>query len=343
MVGLSPRNWLVLLSTACMILLAAALAAGFFGAVHPALDSFAHFRAHLAVLTGIAALPLFSTRFLKIGAVFVLAAILAFATTSGTVPVTGLGMKYGPLRPADPEQPVYRLVQLNLRYNNATPERVLSMIGRIRPDVITLEEMSDLWAEKLALVQAAYPYRIQCPYPNGLFGVAILSRRPFAGGTSPNCDGRGAFALATINFGGVSADIAALHLGWPWPYPQYWEIGGLTPYFQRIGESAILAGDLNAVPWSRSPARVAKAGGLTLMPSPGATWLPLGLPTFLFFAGLPIDNVFAKGDVEVHSIRTLDPVGSDHLPVMVEFSLKPKAGTKVLKTDLAAAGLRSAY
>lgn len=334
---LSFRQWLISLSAVCMILLALPLAAGFFGAAHPALDSFSHFRAHLAVLMGIAALPLFATRFLKVGAVFVLAAILAFATTSGKVPVAGLGMKYGPLYPIDPERPVYRLVQINLRYNNQTPERVLSMIGQIRPDVVTLEEVSDPWAKKLELLKAAYPYSILCPYPNGFFGVAILSRRPFAGGTSPDCDRRGAFALATINFGGMSADIAALHIGWPWPFPQHGEIGGLTPYFQRIGETAIVAGDLNAVPWSHAAARVARAGGLTLMPSPGATWLALGLPEFLRFAGLPIDNVFARGDVDIHSIRTLDPVGSDHLPVLVEFSLKPKAPEQELKTDLAAA------
>ncbi|MEQ1950677.1 endonuclease/exonuclease/phosphatase family protein [Mesorhizobium yinganensis] len=333
----SFRHWLILLSAACMILLALPLAAGFFGAVHPALDSFSHFRAHLAALMGIAALPLFATRFLKVGAVFVLAAILAFATTSGTVPVAGLGMKYGPLHPLDPERPVYKLLQLNLRYDNQTPERVLSMIGQIRPDVVMLEEVSDLWGAKLELLKAAYPFRILCPYPKKLSGVAILSRRPFAEGTSPSCDGRGVFALATINFGGTSADIAALHLGWPWPYPQHWEIGGLTPYFQRIGETAILAGDLNAVPWSQATSRVAEAGGLTLMPSPGATWFPFGVPESLRFAGLPIDNVLAKGGVEIHSIRTLDSVGSDHLPVLVEFSLKPKPAEPELATDLAAA------
>lgn len=332
----SLRRWLILLSAFCMILLALTLAAGFFGAVHPALDSFSHFRAHLAVLMGIAALPLFATRFLKVGSVFVLAAILAFATTSGTVPVAGLGIKYGPLHPVDPERPVYKMVQLNLRYNNRTPERVLSMIGRIRPDVVTLEEVSDPWAEKLELLKAAYPYSILCSYPNGFFGVAILSRRPFADGTSPTCDRRGALAVATVNFGGTSADIAALHVGWPWPFPQYREIGGLTPYFGKIRETAIVAGDLNAAPWSQATARVAWAGGLTLMPSPGATWFPFGVPEFLRFAGLPIDNVFAKGNVEIHSIRTLDPVGSDHLPVLVEFSLKPKAAEPELKTDLAA-------
>ncbi|MDQ6436922.1 endonuclease/exonuclease/phosphatase family protein [Mesorhizobium sp. LHD-90] len=338
--GLSFRRWLAPLSAACTLLVAAPLAAGFFGHLHPALDSFAHFRAHLAILMGLTALPLLATRYLKVGALLVLAAVLSFATTSGTVPIPRLGMQYGSLYPVDPERPAFKLMQLNLRYDNATPEQVLSMIGRVKPDVLTLDEVSDMWVEKLKLIQAAYPYRIQCPYPTGLFGVAILSRRPFAAGTTPHCDGRGAFALATIDFGGKTLDVAALHLGWPWPYPQYWEVGGLTPFFREIGKTAILAGDLNAAPWSRTPARVAEAGGLTPMPSPGSTWMRLGVPATLFYAGLPIDNVFAKGDVEVHSIRTLDPVGSDHLPVLVDFSLRLDAGGEH-RTDVAAAGPES--
>jgi endonuclease/exonuclease/phosphatase (EEP) superfamily protein YafD len=54
----------------------------------------------------------------------------------------------------------------------------------------------------------------------------------------------------------------------------------------------------------------------------GPTWLYRMLPEFLRFAGLPIDRVFAKGDVIVHSVATLEAVGSDHLPVLVEFSLE---------------------
>ena len=52
----------------------------------------------------------------------------------------------------------------------------------------------------------------------------------------------------------------------------------------------------------------------------------------LRFAGLPIDQVFAKGDVVVISATTLEAVGSDHLPVLVEFSLlggtEPDAGCR---------------
>ena len=45
-----------------VILLSLPLVAGFFGRLHPAFDSFAHFRVHLAILLALAALPLLATR-----------------------------------------------------------------------------------------------------------------------------------------------------------------------------------------------------------------------------------------------------------------------------------------
>ncbi|TIT15265.1 MAG: AP endonuclease, partial [Mesorhizobium sp.] len=68
----------------------------------------------------------------------------------------------------------------NLRFNNPTPKKVLSLIGRTNPDVIALDEVSEMWTTELGYIASAYPYRILCPYPNGVFGVALLSRRPFA-------------------------------------------------------------------------------------------------------------------------------------------------------------------
>ena len=309
------------------------LLAGFFGRWHPALDSFSHFRLHLAVLLGLTLLPLFALRSLKLGVPLMVAAFLAFATTSGAFP--WIGMKYGAIHAAEPKRPLYRLVQLNLRYIHPEPALVLSMIGRIKPDVITFNEVSPSWAEKLKLIKATYRYSIFCPFPKRLWGVAIMSRRPFAEDGAPFCAPEGTFAIASVDFGGQTADIAALHLGWPWPFPQYREIGGLSPFIAQLGPTAILAGDLNAAPWSHSPALVSAAGGMTLMPSAGPSWLDRRLPNALFFAGLPIDQVFAKGDILVHSVRTLDPVGSDHLPVLVEFSLRPNPVDQTAEIDLA--------
>jgi endonuclease/exonuclease/phosphatase (EEP) superfamily protein YafD len=226
---------------------------------------------------------------------------------------------------------------MNLRFNNPTPEKVLSLIGRTQPDVITLDEVSDMWKAKLGLLSSAYPYRILCPYPNRVFGVALLSRRPFAAGTEPRCDPRGAMAIANVDFGGTSVDVAAIHLGWPWPFEQSWQIGELSEQIASLGETSIMAGDCNAVPWSAAVRRVASLGKLTVMPSAGPTWLQIELPDFLRFAGLPIDQVFSKGSVLIHSATRLENTGSDHLPVMVEFSLKREAQKPVDEQESATA------
>ncbi|TIW87573.1 MAG: AP endonuclease, partial [Mesorhizobium sp.] len=43
--------------------LSAALLAGFFGALHPAFDSFSHFRIHFSVLMALVALPLLASSY----------------------------------------------------------------------------------------------------------------------------------------------------------------------------------------------------------------------------------------------------------------------------------------
>ncbi|MFB9983266.1 endonuclease/exonuclease/phosphatase family protein [Mesorhizobium kowhaii] len=302
-----------------MMMFSVALVAGFFGALHPAFDSFSHFRVHLAVLMALCALPLLATTFRLQAAAALLFAVAAFATTMSALPQ--LWPVQAVARPAG--QMVYKLLQMNLRYDNPTPKKVLSLIGRTNPDVITLDEVSAMWTTELGYITRAYPYRILCPYPNGIFGVALLSRRPFAAGTEPRCERRGAMATATVDFGGIGVDVAAIHLSWPWPREQHWQIGELTESLSSLGETAIMAGDCNAVPWSAAVHRVAALGGLTVMPSAGPTWIHIKLPDFLRrFAGLPIDQVFSKGGVTIHSATRLEETGSDHLPVLVEFSLR---------------------
>ncbi|RWP15301.1 MAG: AP endonuclease [Mesorhizobium sp.] len=330
-----------------MLVISVALVAGFFGTLHPAFDSFAHFRVHLAVLMALCALPLLATSFRLQAATGLLFAVAAFATTSNALSVPRMWpvqaayeVEAGDqaVHPAD--KTVYRLLQMNLRFNNATPEKVLSLIDRTQPDVITLDEVSDMWEVKLGHLASAYPYRILCPYPNGVFGVALLSRRPFAAGTQPRCDGRGAMAIATVDFGGTDVDVAAMHLIWPWPRNQSRQIGGLSGEFASLGETSIMACDCNAVPWSAAVRRVAGLGKLTVAPSPGPTWLPIKLPEFLRFAGLPIDLVFSKGAVLIHSVSRLDNTGSDHLPLMVEFSLRQEQKKPVDDHETATASVR---
>ena len=304
------------------------LAAGFFGWLHPAFDSMAHFRVHLAALLVFAALPLLLSSSLRwhglLAATFGCAAIL---TVTGTSFLRGPGPVQAAFQPKDEISPVYRLLQLNLRFDNPEPGKVLSLIGRVRPDVVTLNEVSEMWSEKLGLLASAYPYRILCEMDNRAGGVAILSVRPFAEDTDGGCLDGGTFAVATVDLNGRSVDIGALHLHWPWPFDQLRQIEDMAPRLAATAETTILAGDTNATPWSVASARIADAAGMISAGPIRPTWLYRRLPEFLRFAGLPIDRIFTKGEVIVHSVDTLEEVGSDHLPVLVEFSLRA-AGPK---------------
>ncbi len=314
-----------LLTLLALLAVSGALVLGFFGAYHPALDSFSHFRAHLAVVLAFLALMLFLFTPFRIEAAVALAfALGAFSTTSIALPLPWLSPVQAGFEARPDDQATYRLLQMNLRYDNATPEKVLSLIGRAQPDVVTLEEVSPMWKDKLDLLAKAYPHRIVCSSPHGSSGVAILSRRPFAADSEPYCSTSGALALASVDFGGTPVDVVALHLRWPWPFAHGGQASQVAIPLSSLGPTAVVAGDCNAAPWSATVRQLATAGGLTPMPSVGPTWQYIKLPELLRFSGLPIDQVFSKGAVLIHSAARLEPVGSDHLPVMVQFSLRPQ-------------------
>lgn len=323
--------WPVLLRLAALgavLAAAGAITFGYLGWLHWAFDSFSHFRIHFAI--GLVALvpALLLLRFLP-EAIF--AGLLGIATVIQT---TGLPIEAG-ARPAQAVGRIpatYSLLQLNLRYDNPERERVLSLIGELRPDIVTLNEVSAAWVGKLELLKAAYPHQLVCPPPAFTGGSAILSRRPFVSDFPPRCADRGSYGHARIDIAGTRVDIGALHLGWPWPFEQPWQVPNMEPALSELGETAILAGDFNAAPWSRTARTVSRASGARILRGLGPTWLDYALPDSLRgVIGLPIDQVLVKGGVIPISLTALDNVGSDHLPVLFDFTLLPEEGAPTVQ------------
>lgn len=296
------------------------LVLGLLAGLHPAFDAFAHFRAHLAVLLGLCGLILLASIYWKQGLLAAALAALALWTTMPAFPL--FGATSAAAGDAMGGHGVYRLLQLNLRFDNKAPEKVLSLIGSTKPDVIALEEVSAEWMPRLARISAMYPYSIVCHAPNRIGGNALLSRRPFLSGAAGRCLDNGSLAIADVDFGGRTLQVAALHLAWPWPSRQPKQLKELQPELAELGNTVLLAGDLNATTWSAAVRRVEAYAGLSHVAGIGPTWLDRRLPDLLRpYIGLPIDQVFSKGDVTILSARALDAVGSDHLPVLVEFAL----------------------
>ncbi len=150
----------------------------------------------------------------------------------------------------------------------------------------------------------------------------IFSKFAFVPG-SEFCGTYAALALNDVVIDGRTVTIGSAHLRWPWPASGPRLVTALTPRLRTLGADALIAGDFNAVTWSALLSRFAREGGLTIVDGIGPSWLHRWFPEgMIAIAGLPIDQALMKGDVRVVSARTLPPVGSDHLPVLVEFVVR---------------------
>ena len=298
---------------------AAAIGFGFFGWLHPAFDSLSHFRLHLAALLAIGAAGLIASGFRREAFAGIALATGAFFVTPGTYLDTVAGNQ-AKASATPEERATYRLLHLNARFDNPQPERFLSLIARLRPDVVTVNEVSAMWRQRLKTLSAAYPHRIICDARGLVGGVAILSRRPFARGSSPECVDGGTLAVASVDFAGHQVSVAALHLYWPWPFEQQAQIDRIAPRLSGLPDAAILTGDFNAARWSETLRKVAAAARMEDVGPVGPSWLPRALPDMLRRSvGLGIDHVLAGTGLIVTRIERAEDVGSDHLPVVTDF------------------------
>lgn len=329
------RSWLALAAVVIPVLISVPLVFGFFGAVHPAFDSFAQFRLHLAVLMAVCALPALFLGLWREG----LMAIAFAATALGSVFIhTGAagaaakaeenagqngGQNSGQNSGQDSGLAEYKLLQLNLRYDNSRHADVFRLIARVSPDVITLEEVSAEWRPKLAAIEGRYPYHFYCPNRSRIGGAAVLSRRPFALGSTPLCVDS-LIALARVDFGGYSATIGALHLDWPWPFAQDWNVAEVRPYLEKLQGPLIIAGDFNAAPWTETLKNIMLASRTRHVDGLRPSWLVNGaLARFAPWVGLPLDHVLVSDRIVEPRMETLEAVGSDHLPLLLRFSIAP--------------------
>jgi endonuclease/exonuclease/phosphatase family metal-dependent hydrolase len=234
---------------------------------------------------------------------------------------------------------VHRCVGTDRRLDVA---RVAEVIAAQAPDIVALQELDVGRARTGGVDQAhrlaqrlgmAFHFNAAFRVEEEQYGDAILTTLPerlIKAGPIPShprfsrLEPRGALWIA-VTIGGAELQVINTHLG-------------LVPREQR-GQAAALAGDA----WLGGAARplilvgdlnaTARAGAYRvfasrLVESRRAARLSRPAPTFpSTFPVLAIDHVFISDGVVVEAVRTpLDPLSrlaSDHLPLVVDFSLTP--------------------
>jgi endonuclease/exonuclease/phosphatase (EEP) superfamily protein YafD len=273
-------------------------------AFHPLFDSLSHFRLHMLLFLccGVAVLTLL--RDWTAASLTGLVVVVAFASMAPAL--------YGVARLPAAD---ITLLQFNTRFDNATPEAILSQVVDEVPDLIALQEVSRKTSVILQRLEDSYPHQLSCPFA-GVGGIALLSRHPIA---SQHCAQGSGLAWVRVNVGGKGVTVASLHLHWPWPYRQPQQIAAILPLLSDMPQPAVIAGDFNAAPWSTAVARVAAGTQTAVAPGLRLT-LKRHVPGLGSTLVLPIDHVLIPVGSSA-DVRAGKDAGSDHLPLFARLLL----------------------
>jgi endonuclease/exonuclease/phosphatase (EEP) superfamily protein YafD len=289
-----------------IIVAIAVLLLGFFGAWVQQLDSFAHVRHVMVAAVTIGALCALALRWWRMAAFGVVAVAAALLLSSPHLPF------------ADPPTVgagKFKLIQFNVRIHNPREAEAAQWIVSEKPDVVMLQEVLDETHPSFRLLDPIVPYRVRCKSA-GFGDVAVYTRFPEI---IQHCGEGDGLAWIQVKVDGTPLTFASLHLHWPWPFRQWEQLERLRPVFESMPQPVLLAGDFNATPWSAA-VKAVEAMTKSKAISGYRTSLRLdvlhnGKP----WPTVPIDHVLLPKGVEVRSVRMGPDMGSDHLPVIVEF------------------------
>lgn len=212
--------------------------------------------------------------------------------------------------------PTLAIAIANVQHGNPLVQPLLDWLATTRPDLVVVLEASNALAPVLAALPD-YPHR-RIEAADDAFGIALLSRAPLAA-VELRRDPLGIVRIeARFEHQGRCIDLIAWH-----PMPP------LSPAFRQErdrllrtlaedaqGRPRIVAGDLNATPWSSAFAGL-DMRGLRRASGLAPTWPVAGRGV----VGIPIDQVLVSGHWTVHASERGPDLGSDHYPLRVELVL----------------------
>ena len=298
---------------AAMLVLALATLLGFAGGISWFFDLFSHFRVQyfLAVLV--------------LGAVLFARKSFLFGTTAMIVAVANLLLLL-PLfwggTGASSSSPTGTAMLYNVNTQTGSPAAVAELIEEIDPDLLVLEEVDSRWIEEISETTRRYPHQILEPRADN-FGIGLWSKFPV---TDSEVVFLGSAEVPTI-LATVATNQGEIQVVGTHPLPPIGsrnskmrdEQLALLPETLSDTVPVLLLGDLNTTPWGHSFRALLRESGLrNSMNGFGVqtTW-----PTGNWFLRIPLDHVLHSPEIQIDDRRVGSDGGSDHLPVIIQFSI----------------------
>jgi endonuclease/exonuclease/phosphatase (EEP) superfamily protein YafD len=245
-------------------------------------------------------------------------------------------------KPINVDSPKIRAVSINLDYRNSSYEKAVSFISQSQPQLLILGDLSERWEDGLRETLAEFPYFIRLKYAEAYFieenfmepfreilkkhkiSLGLFSKLPFESRKLGQVETYPTpYVMAQFKFNEKPFTLLGAHLMIPasnvLSKTRNKQITFLTQKIQSIKQPTVLLGDLNITPWSPFFKDFIQKTGLNEARKEfgiSPTW-----PTGFASLQIPIDHSLTSNRIIVHSFRLGPDIGSDHFPLILDFSL----------------------
>jgi endonuclease/exonuclease/phosphatase (EEP) superfamily protein YafD len=304
------------LLAACIIILLAVTIAGFFDRFSWLCDLVVHFRVQYAAALFICALL---SGFLRSNRIMT-AAWIGLLVNLVILLITYWGRTGSDSLPGER----LRLTMINVNTANRLYVTVRTAIRAIDPDILVVEEIDKTWLQELEPLKNTYPYSCVKTRPDN-FGIGVFSKLPLVENEIVYTANSGVpWVRAAIIADGRKVTILGMHTLPPGTH-DYWlqrneQLTELAAWCSTNTGPLLVAGDLNTTPWSYSFRKLVRDSGLTDSAC-GWRYQPTW-PVWEWLLRIPVDHVLNSADIQVLERTTGPDIGSDHLPVSVEFVVR---------------------
>lgn len=233
---------------------------------------------------------------------------------------------------------VIKLLNFNAYFRNKDSKGFLEYVSQEQPDVIVVEEFVGLGEDVERSLKSHYKYsgpHITKPenettnHPNYIF---IFSKFPFQLKTFKHWDfgdRNPPMAHVELTIEDTKIDLIAVHMHWPYNAKLKAQgLGWLSEYLKPLTNPVLLVGDFNLTPWSDALLEFTSANKLKKFGTFERSWPSQTADIYIPFAQFLIDHAFVRDNdkwkINKHRFEAGPSIGSDHLPMISEFSIEQK-------------------
>lgn len=226
-----------------------------------------------------------------------------------------------------------KIMVSNVLTPNDNTQALIDLVEQNQPDILITLESDKKWENALSVIEPNYPYTVKVPLDN-LYGMHLYSKLELI---DPKVNYLMIDDIPSIHTqmklrGGRVIWLYCLHPMPPSPTEadksttRDAELLMVGRHIKEQGQTAILAGDLNDVAWSKTTRRFQRISGL-LDPRIGRHFINTFHVKYPFLRWA-LDHIFHSACFTIVSMERMPSIGSDHFPVLTTLQYEPEEASK---------------